>query len=85
MYTVLTEERDELAAYLLSRGIGTQVVYPRLVPDQGAYRDHPWRAAGDLKVARTIPDRLVNLPMWAELTDGEVERVIEAVRSFFGT
>jgi dTDP-4-amino-4,6-dideoxygalactose transaminase len=85
MYTVLTEERDELAAYLLSRGIGTQVVYPRLVPDQGAYKDHPWRAAGDLKVARTIPGRLLNLPMWAELTDDEVGRVVDAVCSFFGT
>jgi dTDP-4-amino-4,6-dideoxygalactose transaminase len=61
------------------------VVYPRLVPDQGAYKDHPWRAAGDLKVARTIPGRLLNLPMWAELTDDEVGRVVDAVCSFFGT
>ena len=31
-------------AYLEARGIGTQLIYPKLVPDQGAYRDHPWRA-----------------------------------------
>jgi dTDP-4-amino-4,6-dideoxygalactose transaminase len=84
MYTVLSSEREALAAHLAKRSIGTQVVYPRLVPDQGAYRDHPWRAIGDLGVARTIPDRILNLPMWAELTDGEIERVSQAVRSFYG-
>ncbi|HTY73811.1 MAG TPA: DegT/DnrJ/EryC1/StrS family aminotransferase [Actinomycetes bacterium] len=84
MYTVLADERDALAAHLTAAGIGTQVVYPRLVPDQGAYRDHPWRAVGDLAIARTLPDRLLNLPMWAELTDDEIDRVGAAVRSFYG-
>jgi dTDP-4-amino-4,6-dideoxygalactose transaminase len=84
MYTVLCDERDALAAHLASHSIGTQVVYPRLVPDQGAYRDHPWRAAGDLATARTLPGRILNLPMWAELTGDEVHRVGAAVRAFYG-
>ena len=84
MYTVLCDERDALAAHLARHSIGTQVVYPRLVPDQGAYRDHPWRAASDLAVARTLPERILNLPMWAELTGEEVDRVGAAVRAFYG-
>ena len=83
MYTVLCDERDALAAHLARHSIGTQVVYPRLVPDQGAYRDHPWRAASDLAVARTLPERILNLPMWAELTGEEVDRVGAAVRAFY--
>src|ERR1700722_4273231 len=83
MYTVLCDERDALAAHLARHSIGTQVVYPRLVPDQGAYRDHPWRAASDLAVARSLPDRILNLPMWAELTGEEVDRVGAAVRAFY--
>ena len=50
-----------------AQGIGTQVIYPKLVPDQGAYRDHPWRAADDLAVARSLVPRLLCLPMFAEL------------------
>jgi aminotransferase EvaB len=83
MYTVLCDERDALAAHLARHSIGTQVVYPRLVPDQGAYRDHPWRAASDLAVARSLPDRILNLPMWAELTDEELDRVGAAIRAFY--
>ncbi len=83
MYTVLCDERDALAAYLAQHSIGTQVVYPKLVPDQGAYRDYPWRAASDLAIARNLPGRILNLPMWAELTDDEVDRVGAAVRGFY--
>ncbi len=84
MYTVLSTERDALAAHLAQHSIGTQVIYPKLVPDQGAYRDHPWRAAGDLAIAKSFPGRILNLPMWAELTEAEVDRVGAAVRSFYG-
>jgi len=84
MYTVLCTEREALVAHLAEHSIGTQVVYPKLVPDQAAYRDHPWRALGDLTVARTLPARILNLPMWAELTDDEVDRVGTAIRSFYG-
>jgi len=83
MYTVLAPRRDELRAHLEARGIGTQMIYPKLVPDQGAYRDHPWRAADDLAVARSLVSRLLCLPMFAELTDEEVDRVSEAVHEFY--
>jgi dTDP-4-amino-4,6-dideoxygalactose transaminase len=83
MYTVLAPRRDELRAYLDARGIGTQLIYPKLVPDQGAYATNPWRAADDLDVARSLVPRLLCLPMFAELTDAEVDRVGTAVREFY--
>jgi dTDP-4-amino-4,6-dideoxygalactose transaminase len=57
---------------------------PKLVPDQGAYAEFPWRAVGDLEVARSLVPRLLCLPMFAELTDDEVDRVGLAVREFYG-
>jgi dTDP-4-amino-4,6-dideoxygalactose transaminase len=83
MYTVLSDQRDALLAYLHERSIGAQVVYPRLVQDQGAYRTNPYRVSGELYVARTLPGRLLNLPMWAELTDDEVVQVADVVKEFF--
>jgi dTDP-4-amino-4,6-dideoxygalactose transaminase len=84
MYTVLAPRREELRAYLDARGIRTQLIYPKLVPDQGAYATNPWRAADDLAVARSLVPQLLCLPMFAELTDEEVDRVGSAIRAFYG-
>ena len=84
MYTVLAPRREELRAHLDARGIRTQLIYPKLVPDQGAYAASPWRAADSLEVARSLVPRLLCLPMFAELTDSEVDRVGRAVRDFYG-
>jgi dTDP-4-amino-4,6-dideoxygalactose transaminase len=82
-YTVLAPRREELMAFLESRGVKTQIMYPKLVPDQGAYEKHPWRAADELAVSRSLFPRVLCLPMFAELTDEEVDRVIAAIRDFY--
>jgi dTDP-4-amino-4,6-dideoxygalactose transaminase len=84
MYTVLAPRREELRSHLDARGIRTQLIYPKLVPDQGAYAASPWRAADPLEVARSLVPRLLCLPMFAELTDAEVDRVGRAIRDFYG-
>jgi dTDP-4-amino-4,6-dideoxygalactose transaminase len=83
MYSILAPRRDGLAAYLAERDIRTQVIYPRLVQDQVAYQGLSWRAVGDLPVARSLVPQLLDLPMFAELTDDEVERVASTVRAFY--
>jgi dTDP-4-amino-4,6-dideoxygalactose transaminase len=84
METVLAPKREELRAFLDARRIRTQLIYPKLVPDQGAYAQNPWRAADDLSVARWLEPQLLCLPMFAELTDAEVDRVGRAIRDFYG-
>ncbi|HUZ52407.1 MAG TPA: DegT/DnrJ/EryC1/StrS family aminotransferase [Streptosporangiaceae bacterium] len=84
MYTVLAPERDELAAHLAKRGIGNMVIYPRLVTQAGAYATLPWRS-GPIPVAQALPDQLLSLPMFAELTDDEIDRVGAAAGEFYGT
>ena len=69
---------------LKERGIMTQIMYPKLVPDQGAYETQPWRASDDMSVARSLVPLVLCLPMFAELTDAEVERVAAAIREFYG-
>ncbi len=82
-YTVLAPRREELMAYLEGRGVRTQIMYPKAVPDQGAYQEQPWRAADDMAVARSLYGRVLCLPMFAELTDGEVDRVAAAINDFY--
>jgi dTDP-4-amino-4,6-dideoxygalactose transaminase len=82
VYPLRTPRRDELRADLAAVGIGTQIMYPQEVPYQPAYRSLG-HAVGDFPVADALREEVLCLPMFPELTDGEVQRVIEAVRAFF--
>jgi len=84
MATVYAPRREELRAFLDERQIRTQLIYPKLVPDQGAYASNLWRAADELAVARSLVPQLLCLPMFAELTDEEVDRVGSSIREFYG-
>ena len=83
MYTVRAPRREDLRTYLDERKIRTQLIYPTLVPDQGAYTSLPWRAADPLEVARSLEPEILCLPMFAELTDDEVDSVGRAIRAFY--
>ena len=82
LYTILAPRRDELYTYLAQQGIGSQVIYPVLVPDQGAYRDSPLRS-GSIPVARSLVGQILSLPVFPELRDDEIERIAAAVRAFY--
>lgn len=82
MYTVRAPRRDELRAYLDEQGVGTQVIYPRLVPDQRAYVDHPYRSM-DIPNARAAVPELLCLPVFPELREDEVAYVVDRIRRFY--
>lgn len=83
LYTILAPRRDELCAFLTERGIGTQIIYPTLVPDQPVYQQQPQRT-GPIPVARELLGQLLCLPVFPELREDEIERVACAVREFYG-
>ncbi len=82
LYTILAPRREELRAFLEERGIGSQVIYPLLVPDQGAYRYQPLRCE-PIPVARALNGQVLSLPMFPELRDDELERIAAEVRAFY--
>lgn len=82
MYTVRAPRRDDLRAYLDEQGIGTQIIYPRLVPDQRAYIDHPYRSM-EIANARAAVPEILCLPVFPELREDEVAYVIDRIRRFY--
>jgi dTDP-4-amino-4,6-dideoxygalactose transaminase len=82
LYTVFVEHRDELAAYLMARGIGVQLIYHTPVPLQPCYEELGY-SPSDFPVATRLATELINLPVFPELRDNEIERVGEAIRSFY--
>jgi len=83
IFTVLAPRRNELQNYLKERKIGTQIIYPKLVPDQSAYKDQPIRCDA-IPVARSLIDKILCLPMFPELRDDEVDRVAATILDYFG-
>ncbi len=75
----LTVGRDRLRSELADRGIGSGVYYPRVVFDYPCYRD----LLGDLPEcpeAERAADEVLSLPVHPDLDDGDLERIIDAVR-----
>ncbi|MBZ0272889.1 DegT/DnrJ/EryC1/StrS family aminotransferase [bacterium] len=83
LYVVATPERDRLAEHLRTHAIGTQVHYPIPIHRQPAFAELGYRY-GAFPVAERLSREILSLPLFPEMTDGEIERVIAGVRSFFG-
>ncbi|HEX9670957.1 MAG TPA: DegT/DnrJ/EryC1/StrS family aminotransferase [Thermoanaerobaculia bacterium] len=80
--TVRTARRDELAQHLSVRGVGSSVHYPSPLHRQPAL-DGLIPDPGELPVSTAAAREVLCLPMYAELTDRELEAVCAAVKSFF--
>ena len=73
--------RQELTEHLRANGIGCAIHYPEAIPLQPGYRAIP-RPCG-LETTLRINEEILSLPMYPELTDDEVDKVLLAVRGFF--
>jgi dTDP-4-amino-4,6-dideoxygalactose transaminase len=82
MYTIKAPDRDGLMAHLKSHGIGSQIIYPTAVPDQGAYAVTPCRVAS-CERARRLTSQILCLPVFPELREEEVRTVASAVSDFY--
>ncbi len=81
LYVVRVPRRDELQAYLKDHGIFTGIHYP--VPNhlQPALKTLGYKE-GDFPVTEKIVREIISLPMFAELTNEEIETVSESVINF---
>ena len=81
LYIVKTDERMDLISHLDNRGIGTSVHF---IPIHRMtwYRDRYGLIASDYPVAESVFERSVSLPIFPDMTDEEVQAVIDGVLSF---
>lgn len=82
-YTIITDERDKLAAHLNSKGIPTAVHYPIPLHMQEVFAGLGVKA-GALPVSERIAAHVMSLPMCAYKTEEELDTVCTAVAEFFG-
>lgn len=81
LYVIQTTDRDELQAYLLERSIQCLIHYPIPAHLQKAYSYLGYKP-GTLPATERAAKRILSLPMFPQLTDEQVDLVIEGIRSF---
>jgi len=81
VYAIRTPQRDSMVEHLQRKGIGASVHYTLPVHLQPAY------AAlgvpkGACPVAEACAESVISLPIYAELTRGQIEEVVGAIKEF---
>lgn len=81
LYVIQTTDRDSLQQYLLEKGIQTLIHYPIPAHLQKAYQYRGYKR-GDLPVTEQVTQRILSLPMFPELTNDQVDFVIEEIVNY---
>ncbi len=78
LYVVEVDNRDHVQATLAERGIATGIHYPVPIHLQPAYADLGVRP-GAFPRTELAAGRILSLPMFAELTEDQIDRVVGAI------
>lgn len=79
VYVVQVQERDRFREVLQREGIATGIHYPIPIHLQPACARYGYKA-GALPITEAMAERIVSLPMYPELTEEQIGRVVQAAR-----
>jgi dTDP-3-amino-3,4,6-trideoxy-alpha-D-glucose transaminase len=80
LFTARHPRREAFVRALADLGVGTAVHYPLAIPDQPMFASRGAAAAERWPESARAAREVVSLPCYPELSDGEIEAVIGAVR-----
>jgi dTDP-4-amino-4,6-dideoxygalactose transaminase len=80
-YTVRAEKRDQLAAFLKEKEIGTGVHYPISIHKQPVYRELGYRDS--LPVSEKAAEEVLSLPVNPALSRTDLQEIVEATKEFY--
>ena len=81
-YTVFVEQRARVQSVLQALGVPTAVHYPKPLHRQVAYAMHA--APGDCPVSVQVAEQVLSLPMSADLSFADQDRVARALAAALG-
>jgi dTDP-4-amino-4,6-dideoxygalactose transaminase len=80
LFVIRTENRDVLRDNLMSRGVSPGIHYPIPIHLQPAYKDLGHKR-GDFPITEAHAQRILSLPMYAELTPESIQYVARSIRA----
>ena len=84
MYILQSEKRDEVISKLKEKGIATGVYYPVPMHLQKVYKNLGYKT-GDMPVAEYLSHRTFAIPVYPELTDEEINYIVDILIFFIKT
>jgi dTDP-4-amino-4,6-dideoxygalactose transaminase len=81
IYTIRCKKRDELINALLKKEVFCGIHYPVPLHLQEAYKSLGY-SKGSFPVAERCAEEIVSLPMFSELTQEQIEKVVKEVKHF---
>lgn len=78
LYPIRVEHRDSVLEMITSAGVGVGLHYPIPLHDQPAFAGFV-KPDSDLATSERIARSEISLPIYPEMTDGQVDQVIEVV------
>lgn len=82
LYVLRTEKRDDLIKHLNDSNVYPGIHYPYPLHLQESYKDLGYKQ-GDFPIAEQYAPKLISLPVFPEMTDEQVNYVIERVKAFY--
>jgi len=82
VYTIRFPQRNKLKEFLAKNGVGTGIYYPLPLHLQPSLKFLGYKK-GDFPIAEKTANSVLSLPLFPEMTDKEVEYVIDKVKEFF--
>jgi dTDP-4-amino-4,6-dideoxygalactose transaminase len=81
LYIVQSEKRQELTSYLNEKGISTGIYYPIPLHFQKAF-EYLGYQKGDFPICENISDRSFAIPIYPELTEGELSYIVNTIKEW---
>jgi dTDP-4-amino-4,6-dideoxygalactose transaminase len=81
LFVIRSERRNELMSYLKDKGIDTAIHYPKALPFLPCYQNRNY-SSDDFPVAFAYQAKILSIPMFPELKDSEIEKVITVLNEF---
>jgi dTDP-4-amino-4,6-dideoxygalactose transaminase len=82
-YTIRAERRDALQEHLKARGIGNAIYYPLPLHLQPCFAYLGYKE-GTCPESERAAREVISIPIYPELTEGQLNEVVAAIRAFYG-
>ncbi len=79
LYVIKTENRELLQVKLMNAGVQTAIHYPVALPFLACYA-HLRFTEKDFPVASNIQNKILSLPMYAELSEAQIKYIVEIIK-----
>lgn len=81
-YVIRAQDRDGLQAALKAQGIGSMIYYPKSLHEQACF-EALGHGPGDFPVSEAACASVLALPIYGELTSGQIAEVVDAIAAFY--